>query len=72
MHYDLVVNTGTLEYEAAAGVIVEALRTPIGRARKGSLVEKDAFALAQVVVAAVLERTEIEPDEIDDLMMKLE
>ena len=30
-------------------IIVEALRTPIGRARKGSLVGKDAFDLAQVV-----------------------
>jgi acetyl-CoA C-acetyltransferase len=50
-------------------VIVEALRTPIGRARKGSLVSKDAFALAQVVVAAVLERTKIDPNEIDDLVV---
>ena len=46
-------------------VIVEALRTPIGRARKGSLVGKDAFELAQTVVAAVLERTKIDPGEID-------
>lgn len=29
-------------------VIVEALRTPIGRARKGSLVNTDAFELAQL------------------------
>jgi acetyl-CoA C-acetyltransferase len=50
-------------------VIVEALRTPIGRARKGSLVTKDAFELAQVVVGAVLERTKIEPSEIDDLII---
>ena len=45
-------------------VIVQALRTPIGRARKGSLVTKDAFELAQVVVRAMLERTKIEPSEI--------
>ena len=50
-------------------VIVEALRTPIGRARKGSLVSKDAFELAQVVVRAILERTQIEPAEIDDLII---
>jgi acetyl-CoA C-acetyltransferase len=52
-----------------APVIVEALRTPIGRARKGSLVTKDAFELARVVVGAVLERTKIDPDEIDDLVL---
>jgi acetyl-CoA C-acetyltransferase len=50
-------------------VIVEALRTPIGRSRKGSLVTKDAFELAQVVVGAVLERTKIDPKEIDDLVI---
>ena len=50
-------------------VIVQALRTPIGRARKGSLVTKDAFELAQVVVRAVLERTKIEPSEIDDIII---
>ncbi len=50
-------------------VIVEALRTPIGRARKGSLVTKDAFELAQVVVGAALERTKIDPNEIDDLVL---
>jgi acetyl-CoA acetyltransferase family protein len=50
-------------------VIVEALRTPIGRARKGSLATVDAFELARVVVRAVLGRTGIEPDEIDDLVL---
>jgi acetyl-CoA C-acetyltransferase len=50
-------------------VIVAALRTPIGRARKGSLVNKDAFELAQVVVRAVVERTQIDPREIDDLVI---
>jgi len=50
-------------------VIVEALRTPIGRSRKGSLVNKDAFELAQVVVGAVLERSKIDPSEIDDLVL---
>jgi acetyl-CoA C-acetyltransferase len=50
-------------------VIVEALRTPIARARKGSLVTKDAFELAQVVVRAVVERSKIDPREIDDLVL---
>ena len=50
-------------------LIVQALRTPIGRARKGSLVTKDAFALAQVVVRAVVERAKIAPREIDDLVI---
>lgn len=50
-------------------VIVEALRTPIGRARKGSLVSKDAFELAQVVVRAAVERAKIAPKEIDDLVI---
>jgi acetyl-CoA C-acetyltransferase len=50
-------------------VIVTALRTPIARARKGSLATRDAFQLAQVVVRAVLERTKIEPGEIDDLVI---
>jgi acetyl-CoA C-acetyltransferase len=50
-------------------VIVEALRTPIGRARKGSLVSVDAFELAQVVVRAVLDRTQIDPGAIDDLVI---
>jgi acetyl-CoA acetyltransferase family protein len=50
-------------------VITTALRTPIGRARKGSLVGKDAFELAQVVVGAVLDRAQIDPGEIDDLVI---
>ncbi|HZR84192.1 MAG TPA: thiolase family protein [Candidatus Binatia bacterium] len=50
-------------------VIVAAVRTPIGRARKGSLVAKDAFQLAELAVRGLLERTKIEPDEIDDLVI---
>src|ERR1700741_217285 len=50
-------------------VIVAGLRTPIGRARKGSLVTKDAFELARVVVGALVERTKIDPNEIDDLVL---
>lgn len=50
-------------------VIVEALRTPIGRARKGSLMNVDAFDLAQVVIRAVVERSGLPPNEIDDLVI---
>ena len=50
-------------------VIVAAFRTPIGRARKGSLVTKDAFQLAESAVRGVLERTRIDPKEIDDLVI---
>jgi acetyl-CoA C-acetyltransferase len=50
-------------------VIVEALRTPIGRSRKGSLIATDAFQLAQVVVRAVVDRSRVDPSEIDDLVV---
>jgi len=50
-------------------VIVEALRTPIGRARKGSLVSRDAFELAEVVVRAVVDGSRIDPNEIDDIVL---
>ena len=50
-------------------VIVAALRTPIARARKGSLVARDAFQLAEVAVRGVLERTKIDPKEIDDVVI---
>jgi acetyl-CoA acetyltransferase family protein len=50
-------------------VILDALRTPIGRARKGSLVNKDAFELAQTVVAGMLERTRVPREEIDDIVL---
>ncbi len=50
-------------------VIVDAIRTPIGRARKGSLATVDAFELARAVVGAMLDRTRIEPTQIDDLVI---
>ena len=50
-------------------VIVAALRTPIGRARKGSLVTSDAFQLAEVAVRGILERSRIDPREIDDVVI---
>ncbi|MBX6390131.1 MAG: thiolase family protein [Frankia sp.] len=50
-------------------VIVSTARTPIGRARKGSLVGLDATALAKVVVPAVLERCGIPASDLDDLVL---
>jgi acetyl-CoA C-acetyltransferase len=50
-------------------VIVAAARTPIGRARKGSLVGLDAFRLAEVAVGGVLQRADVPADDIDDLVM---
>ena len=50
-------------------VIVAALRTPIGRARKGSLVTTDAFQLAEAAVRGVVERSKIDPKELDDIVI---
>src|SRR4051812_38301216 len=50
-------------------VIVAAARTPIGRARKGSLVPLDASALARVVVPGVLARVDVPAGDIDDIVL---
>jgi acetyl-CoA acetyltransferase family protein len=50
-------------------VIVAAARTPIGRARKGSLVNVDAFELAKIAVGAAVERSGIATSEIDDIVV---
>jgi acetyl-CoA C-acetyltransferase len=50
-------------------VIVATARTPIGRARKGSLVNVDAFRLAEIAVGAVVERSGIDARDIDDLVV---
>jgi len=50
-------------------VIVAAARTPIGRAHKGSLVDVDAFELAQVAVGAAVERAGIPVADLDDLVL---
>ncbi|HTA02503.1 MAG TPA: thiolase family protein [Streptosporangiaceae bacterium] len=48
-------------------VIVDAVRTPIGR-RGGSLAEQHPVDLSALLLTALLERTGIEPDQIDDVM----
>jgi acetyl-CoA acetyltransferase family protein len=50
-------------------VIVAAARTPIGRARKGSLIGVDAFRLAEVAVGAAIERSGIPNADIDDIVV---
>jgi acetyl-CoA C-acetyltransferase len=49
--------------------ILSAARTPIGRARKGSLVSVDAYQLAEVAVSAAVERSEIPITDLDDLIL---
>jgi acetyl-CoA acyltransferase len=48
-------------------VIVEAVRTPIGR-RKGSLGEVHPVDLSAHVLNNILERTGVSPDEVDDVV----
>ncbi|MGW6118183.1 thiolase family protein [Nocardia sp. NPDC055165] len=48
-------------------VIVSALRTPIGTARKGTLRDTDGFTLADHVVAAVA--ADLDPNQIDDVIL---
>jgi acetyl-CoA C-acetyltransferase len=50
-------------------VIVAAARTPIGRARKGSLVDVDAFRLAEIAVGEAVARSGIDQAEIDDIVL---
>ena len=41
-------------------VIVATARTPIGRARKGSLIDVDAFRLAEIAVGEAVSRAGID------------
>jgi acetyl-CoA acetyltransferase family protein len=50
-------------------VVLATARTPIGRANKGSLVDVDAFDLAEVVIAAAIARSGVPADDLDDLVM---
>jgi acetyl-CoA acetyltransferase family protein len=50
-------------------VVVATARTPIGRARKGSLVGVDAFRLAEIAVGTVIERAGVPTGDIDDLVV---
>src|ERR1700694_5749355 len=50
-------------------VILSTARTPIARSHKGSLVDVDAFALAEVAVAAALHRAGVPSEDVDDLIL---
>jgi acetyl-CoA acetyltransferase family protein len=50
-------------------LIVAGVRTPIGRSHKGSLVDVDVFTLAEVVIKAVLERSGLDGESLDDIVM---
>ncbi len=50
-------------------VIVSAARTPIGRARKGSLVDVDAFRLAEIAVGEAVSRSGVDTADIDDIIL---
>jgi acetyl-CoA acetyltransferase family protein len=50
-------------------LILSAARTPIGRARKGSLASVDAYELAEVAVGAAVARSQIPVEQLDDLIL---
>jgi acetyl-CoA C-acetyltransferase len=50
-------------------VIVSTARTPIGRAFKGTLVDVDAFELAEHAVVAALQRSRLDPALVDDIVL---
>jgi acetyl-CoA acetyltransferase family protein len=50
-------------------LIVDGVRTPIGRAHRGSLVDVDAFALAEIVVLESLSRAQVTVADIDDIVL---
>jgi acetyl-CoA C-acetyltransferase len=50
-------------------VIVAGARTPIGRARKGSLVDVDAFQLARIAVGEAVARSGIPESDFDDIIV---
>src|SRR5436190_4891272 len=50
-------------------VIVSTARTPIGRAHKGTLADVDAFELAEHVVVAAIQRSGLDPQLVDDIVL---
>lgn len=50
-------------------VIVSTARTPIGRAFKGTLVDVDPFVLAEHVVNAAVDRSGVDPKQVDDMIL---
>ena len=54
---------------SSRAVIVAAARTAIGTARKGSLADVPAIELAKPVVAAVIDRSGLDPADFDDFVL---
>ncbi|MBI3926240.1 MAG: thiolase family protein [Armatimonadetes bacterium] len=50
-------------------VILSAVRTPVGRGRKGSLTHTRPDDLAALVLKAVLERVGVEPGQVEDVLL---
>ncbi len=50
-------------------VIVAAARTPIGTARKGTLIDVTAFELAKYAAGEVLKRSGVPAGDVDDMQM---
>ncbi|HUV92087.1 MAG TPA: hypothetical protein VMV80_03290, partial [Anaerolineales bacterium] len=51
-------------------VIVDAIRTPVGKARRGSLATTRPDEMASVVIQELLKRAEgLDPSEIDDVIL---
>jgi acetyl-CoA acetyltransferase family protein len=50
-------------------VIVSAARTPIGTARRGSLVDVDVFELAKAAVGEALKRSGVPAGDVDDITL---
>jgi acetyl-CoA C-acetyltransferase len=53
----------------ADAFIVEALRTPGGRARKGGLIDVHPADLGAIILDAMIERTGIDPSAIEDVIV---
>jgi acetyl-CoA C-acetyltransferase len=53
----------------SSAVIVSAVRTAVGTARKGSLVNTTAEELAAIVLRAAVERSGFSPADIDDIIL---
>jgi acetyl-CoA acetyltransferase family protein len=58
-----------LEEVVRDAVIIAGKRTPIGRANKGSLVDVDEFAMAEVAVNATIAASGVPASEIDDIVL---
>ncbi|NLD75544.1 MAG: thiolase family protein [Acidimicrobiales bacterium] len=50
-------------------VIVSTARTPIATSFKGSLVNTDAFELARRTLGEILDRSGVDPDRVDDVLL---